>query len=328
MQKPLSPFKSTMRRVLQVIIVVELVVVALGLLLWSYPPSVMVALSLAGRSPYCDTTDVWHGADRRVFLNSEVARLTAGSTLIEEDPAGYELWSTPMGDYWVPTGSGASLPVLLAQQSVDNYGDADTGVRSGDVVLDGGAHVGVYVREALDRGARTVVAIEPAPANVECLRRNFKEEIADGRVIVYAKGIWDQEDELPFYEDPTNSAADGFLLKNESFETQHVIALTTIDNLVAELGLENIDVIKMDIKGAALKALTGGQQTLASDTPRVIISTEEDGDHPDELLAAMDSFSPGYSSSCTSSSLAQGWNLSPDVLVLTPPTTPTRASLN
>ena len=49
------------------------------------------------------------------------------------------------------------------------------------MVLDGGAHVGVYVREALDRGARLVVAIEPAPANVECLRRNFPEEIADGR---------------------------------------------------------------------------------------------------------------------------------------------------
>jgi FkbM family methyltransferase len=317
-----------MRRFLLAIIAVELVVVGVTLLLWAYPPSAMVALALAGRSPYCATADVWKGADRRVFLNAEIERLTAGSTLIDEDPAGYELWSTPMGDYWVPRGSGASLPVLLAQQSVDNYGDVEVGVREGDVVLDGGAHVGVYVREALDRGARLVVAIEPAPANVECLRRNFPEEIADGRVIVYAKGIWDEEDELPFFQDPDNSAADGFLLKTESFESRHVIALTTIDNLVAELSLDHVDVIKMDIKGAALRALTGGQQTLAADRPRVIISTEEDSDNPDELLTALESFSPGYRSACTSSSIVMGWSLSPDVLVLTPPLAPSRAALN
>ena len=134
-----SRFKRAMRRFLLAIIAVELVVVGVALLLWAYPPSAMVALALAGRSPYCATADVWQGADRRVLLNAEIERLTAGSTLIDEDPAGYELWSTPMGDYWVPRGSGASLPVLLAQQSVDNYGDVEVGVREGDVVLDGGS---------------------------------------------------------------------------------------------------------------------------------------------------------------------------------------------
>ena len=61
-------------------------------------------------------------------------------------------------------------------------------VRPGDVVLDCGANIGVFVRESLDAGAKTVVAIEPAPENIECLRRNFKDEIAAGRVIVYPEG--------------------------------------------------------------------------------------------------------------------------------------------
>ena len=69
-------------------------------------------------------------------------------------------------------------------------------VKSGDIVLDCGANVGVYTRVALDRGARTVVAIEPAPENIESLRRNFKEEIAAGRVIVYPKGVWDKDEML------------------------------------------------------------------------------------------------------------------------------------
>jgi hypothetical protein len=41
-----------------------------------------------------------------------------------------------------------------------------------------------------------VVAIEPSPANLECLRRNMSREIASGRVIVYPKGVWDREDVL------------------------------------------------------------------------------------------------------------------------------------
>ncbi len=57
----------------------------------------------------------------------------------------------------------------------------------------------------------------------------------DGRVLVYPKGIWDVEDELPLYEDPNNSAADGFLLENSNFVAAHTIALTPIDMLVQEL---------------------------------------------------------------------------------------------
>jgi FkbM family methyltransferase len=46
-------------------------------------------------------------------------------------------------------------------------------VRAGDVVLDCGAGIGLFARQALKRGARTVIAIEPVPENLECLRRNL-----------------------------------------------------------------------------------------------------------------------------------------------------------
>jgi hypothetical protein len=131
---------------------------------------------------------------------------------------------------------------------------------------------------------------------------------------------------LPFFEDPNNSAADGFLLKNAQSEAKHVIALVPIDDLVAELELERVDLIKMDIKGAALRALTGGKETVAKDRPRVVISTEEDGDSPDELIAAIESFAHGYQPTCGSCSLIEGWRLSPDVLLLEPTAAPSRAA--
>jgi hypothetical protein len=46
------------------------------------------------------------------------------------------------------------------------------------------------------------------------------------------------------------------------------IPLTTIDRLVSELASSKVGMIKMDIKGATERALTGGRQTLASSKPR------------------------------------------------------------
>lgn len=84
-----------------------------------------------------------------------------------------------------PSDSGPVLPVLLVQQHAEVYGNN----RPREVVLNGGAHVGVYTRRALAAGARLVVAMDPAPDNIECLLRNFKVEIAAGRVIFYPKGV-------------------------------------------------------------------------------------------------------------------------------------------
>jgi FkbM family methyltransferase len=84
-------------------------------------------------------------------------------------------------------------------------------VRQGDIVLDAGANVGVFTRKALWAGAAKVIAIEPGPENLECLRRNFAAEIADGRVVLYPKGIWDKDDVLKLSIDPVSPARDSFV---------------------------------------------------------------------------------------------------------------------
>ena len=87
----------------------------------------------------------------------------------------------------------------MAQTARHIYGTAEWGVQPGDVVLDVGAYVGTWTRDALAKGAKLVVAIEPTPASVECLRRNLAAEIAAGKVIVYPNGIWDSVGALTFF---------------------------------------------------------------------------------------------------------------------------------
>ena len=123
-------------------------------------------------------------------------------------------------------------------------------------------------------GARKVIAIEPAPENLVCLRRNMAREIQDGTVIVVAKGVWDHEDHLTLQIDSVNSAADSFVSKRDLKGRSVDVPLTTIDHIVSELGLERVDFIKMDIEGAEKQALVGASKTLKRFKPRLSIATE------------------------------------------------------
>lgn len=120
------------------------------------------------------------------------------SKLLAES-GGFQEWATPHGRFWVPKPSRGVLFETVGQQLRRIYEADPVRVTKGDIVLDCGAAYGVFTRTALQRGARTVVAIEPSPANVESLRRTFAQEIAAGKVILYPKGLWDRGGNLTLW---------------------------------------------------------------------------------------------------------------------------------
>ena len=197
---------------LRVFIAVGLVVMFAAVVVRLHPPVFVWGLAAAGRSPMCSVGDLMVGANTRYRLGETAQEMRSRCQTIEQDEAGFDLWETPLGAFWIPAGNGWPLQVLVAQQLVEDYGNRDQGVQQGDIVLDCGAHVGVYTRKALQSGAAVVVAIEPSPQNIECLRRNFREEIAQGRVVIYAKGVWDKDEVLPFFELSQNTAASNFVV--------------------------------------------------------------------------------------------------------------------
>jgi FkbM family methyltransferase len=198
--------------------------------------------------------------------SQNVDEIQSASRIIQRDNR-YSLWSTPAGEYWAPAASGGALLYDLGEQKRNIYGNL---VRPGDTVLDAGANVGVFTRKALWAGAAKVVAIEPAPENLECLRRTFAAEIRTGRVVVYNKGIWDKDDILKFSVDPTNSARDTFVRQIEAPQFLS-LTVTTLDKIVEELHVARVDVIKMDIEGAERRAVTGAKKTIAKFRPRMAL---------------------------------------------------------
>jgi FkbM family methyltransferase len=248
-----------------VAVVVPLAALAAGLD-QSHHALLVLSHYFGGKAGNCTLTESFQGEALSRLQHVNVEEIRSASRVIQRDDR-YSLWRTPAGDYWIPSASGDAVIYDLGEQKRDIYG---TRVRPGDVVLDAGANVGVFTRKALWAGAAKVIAIEPGPENLECLRRNFASEIADGRVIVYPKGVWDKDDVLKLSVDPTDSARDTFVrpIPNAQFIE---VPLTTIDKMVAELGLPKVDFIKMDIEGAERNAVVGARDTITRFRPRMAL---------------------------------------------------------
>ena len=278
-----------------------------------YPPVRLFAEKAVGRGAGCPLGQALD-ADRNIKLQIQIhGEILRGSRLLEKDPAGYHLFQTPKGRWWVPAGDDYVLPFDLAEQARQVYGTGKDAVQPGDIALDCGANIGVWTRAALARGAKLVVAFEPAPENIECYRRNYREEIAAGRVILVPKGVWDKEDVLLLKRDPNNSAADSFVLLKDG--SQGVQApLTTIDKVVEELKLPRVDYIKMDIEGAEARALMGAQSTIARYHPRLSISTEHLPDDPVKIPAVIRKLWAGYQMACGPCLETKDGHVRPDVL--------------
>jgi FkbM family methyltransferase len=216
---------------------------------------------------------------------------------MEKDSAGFTLLKTPAGPYWVPPGN-EEVAGLLAEQELEVYGSGERGVHAGDIVLDCGANVGVYTQKALAMGARVVVAVEPNPDAVECLRRNFASSIDAQRVMVYPKGVWDREDRLELMVSRTDPAIDGFVMRQPGLAAGPTVPLTTIDKLVEELKLPRVDFIKMDIEGAERRALVGARRTLEKYQPRLAISAYHLQDDPEWIPKVVREARRGYQLEC------------------------------
>jgi len=310
----------------KIIIISSLCALLLGAAFIFYPPlrlyvpfypELRTKAILLLRNPLCS----YSSASRNLSL------LTCPYTkfnLIEEkmilrtrDSAGYEYWESPFGFFWLPPNlKKFGLSWHLAEMDCMVYGKPEQeGVHAGDVVLDCGAHIGTYTRSALNAGAKLVVAIEPTPENIVCLQRSFAKEITEGRVIVYGKGVWDRDEILTFYVSQKTNMNSVFPDQKQQSELK--IPVTTIDRIVSELNLPQVDFIKMDIEGAEQKALHGAQATIKKCKPRMAIATE----HNDILLNArkvseiVKSIYPGYQPECSQCRINDNGYLVPYILI-------------
>ena len=150
---------------------------------------------------------------------------------------------------------------------------------SGGVFLDVGAHIGYDTLKASVRVGPSgkVISFEPNPRTLEDLRANIAASHASN-VIVEPIACTDREQTLTLYDSTSegNSGGSSLSLANADVARKGTLPSYTvqgrpIDAVVRELGLNRLDVIKVDVEGAEYLVLRGARETLRRFHPKIVM---------------------------------------------------------
>lgn len=149
------------------------------------------------------------------------------------------------------------------------YDHPRVSARPGDVILDvGGMHgeTAFFFADKLDRDC-TVYTFEPSPRHRPVIQARARAYAGVVEHVPY--GAWSCPTTLHFNSDFPADDPGSHRVAADGADEIEVIA---IDDFVAERHLPRVDLIKMDIEGAELEALTGARETITRFLPKLHIS--------------------------------------------------------
>lgn len=165
----------------------------------------------------------------------------------------------------------------------------------GDVLLDIGANVGNYSLALHQRYAR-IIAFEPNSANASILRKALLENHIDN-VDLMEIALSDSASSGVLYVNTAGNTGNASL-DPASIQSADAAAVTvnmnTGDAALAELGIEAVAAIKIDVEGAEVRALQGLRHTLQRCRPLVQMEWHGSMMQRANAIPALQSLLPDY----------------------------------
>jgi FkbM family methyltransferase len=172
---------------------------------------------------------------------------------------------------------------MLGEYDIDTVRFVAASLPPDGIFLDVGSHIGLISFQVLQRvQSARIHAFEPHPDRNAQYQRNIELNGARDRVKVNAVAL-------------SNTAGSiGFDLERHAIEERGAaIATMTLDGYIAAEGLDQVDVLKLDVEGHELNVLRGAERALGEG--RIVRITLEAMDvHGDTTAAAALLESHGY----------------------------------
>lgn len=150
--------------------------------------------------------------------------------------------------------------------------------KAGMTVVDVGANIGVYAYGFLARGAN-VVAIEPQNEGADLIRAfyaaGFPRTRARGSLDVRQEAVGDAEGKAILHVPLKNGKQDAESASLESRGGGESVEVEVIVRPLDSYGLDNVQIIKMDVEGHEIAALRGATRTIRRWKPVILVEIEQ-----------------------------------------------------
>lgn len=137
------------------------------------------------------------------------------------------------------------------------------------LVVDVGAAIGQFSVFAAGLPAMRVHAYEPSRANTRSLTRNLALNSVSDRVVVHETALAASVGEMHFAT-ARNAYMSG-LDEQAPIGTDTLVAVSTLDDECRRLGIDHIDVLKVNVAGHEPDVLAGGRKLLRTGSAAVLI---------------------------------------------------------
>ncbi len=151
----------------------------------------------------------------------------------------------------------------------------------GMTVVDVGANEGLYTLFAARRvgPAGRVIAVEPSSRERTLLEANLaRNRLRNVTVVPHAladaAGV--AELQIAPRQHGGHNTLGQFVYEGDTAVAREKVTVETLDDLVARLGLDRVDMVKIDVEGAELKFLSGGRTLLSQQRPTLLIEANEE----------------------------------------------------
>lgn len=170
----------------------------------------------------------------------------------------------------------------IYKEKVYNYFKID----KEDIVFDVGAHIGVYSLK-LSKKAKLIVAFEPHPENFKLLRKNVMINKLKNIVLYdYALSYFNGKAKLYLSHLPGSHS----MVLRRSHEYIYV-KVKTIEEVMNELSIDHIDLLKINAEGAELDILKGSQ---LNKIKKLIIAANHTENQAKEIIKYLSSMGNFY----------------------------------
>ena len=160
--------------------------------------------------------------------------------------------------------------------------------KKGDTVIDIGAHIGRYTITSSKRVGNTgkVVAIEADPDNFRILKRNIAlNNLTNVLPLNYA--VFSTKTRMKLYEQSASAKYNSLMLARAAKSRNYVeVNADTLDSILMQNGINQVNWIKIDVEGAELEVLKGSAKTLSGENIFLFVEIHNinDPSHYDNVI--------------------------------------------